>query len=84
MSIILKETKMDSFFIHHIKRIIDLEQEMMAHVKDVETLKVLKRNGFSDSYIAKNWNMSEKEMCIRDRYGFDRRIRKWVAGYDCQ
>lgn len=62
MSIILKETKMDSFFIHHIKRIIDLEQEMMAHVKDVETLKVLKRNGFSDSYIAKNWNMSEKEV----------------------
>ena len=62
MSIILKETKMDSFFIHHIKRITDLEQEMMAHVKDVETLKVLKRNGFSDSYIAKNWNMSEKEV----------------------
>ncbi len=62
MSIILKETKMDSFFIHHIKRIIDLEQEMMAHVKDVETLKVLKRNGFSDSYIAKNWNMGEKEV----------------------
>lgn len=62
MSIILKETKMDSFFIHHIKRIIDLEQEMMAHVKDVETLKVLKKNGFSDSYIAKNWNMSEKEV----------------------
>ncbi|WP_317395882.1 carbamoyl-phosphate synthase large subunit [Faecalicoccus pleomorphus] len=62
MSIILKETNMDSFFIHHIKRIIDLEQEMMAHVKDVETLKVLKRNGFSDSYIAKNWNMSEKEV----------------------
>ena len=62
MSIILKETKMDSFFIHHIKRIIDLEQEMMAHVKDVETLKVLKKNGFSDSYIAKNWDMSEKEV----------------------
>lgn len=62
MSIILKETKMDSFFIHHIKRIIDLEQEMMVHVKDVETLKVLKKNGFSDSYIAKNWNMSEKEV----------------------
>lgn len=62
MSIILKETKMDSFFMHHIKRIIDLEQEMMAHVKDVETLKVLKKNGFSDSYIAKNWNMSEKEV----------------------
>ena len=35
MSIILKETKMDSFFIHHIKRIIDLEQEMMAHDMDV-------------------------------------------------
>ena len=62
MSIILKETKMDSFFIHHIKRIIDLEQEMMAHIKDVETLKVLKKNGFSDSYIAKNWNMREKEV----------------------
>lgn len=62
MSIILKETKMDSFFIHHIKRIINLEQEMMVHVKDVETLKVLKKNGFSDSYIAKNWNMSEKEV----------------------
>ncbi|MDY5111857.1 carbamoyl-phosphate synthase large subunit [Faecalicoccus sp.] len=71
MSIILKETKMDSFFIHHIKRIIDLEQEMMAHVKDVETLKVLKKNGFSDSYIAKNWNMSEKEVYdLRKANGF--------------
>lgn len=71
MSIILKETKMDSFFIHHIKRIIDLEQEMMAHVKDVETLKVLKKNGFSDSYIAKNWNMREKEVYdLRKANGF--------------
>lgn len=62
MSIILKETRMDSFFIHHIKRIIDLEKDMMEHVKDVKTLKILKKNGFSDSYIARNWGMTEKEV----------------------
>ena len=35
---------------------------MAKHVKDVNTLRTLKQNGFSDSYIARNWNMSEMEV----------------------
>lgn len=55
-------TKMDHFFLWQIQKIIDLEKEMMANVKDVEVLRKLKKHGFSDSYIARNWNMSEFDL----------------------
>lgn len=34
----------------------------MAKPMDVETLAILKQNGFSDSYIARAWNVPEKEL----------------------
>ncbi|WP_273477719.1 carbamoyl-phosphate synthase (glutamine-hydrolyzing) large subunit, partial [Faecalicoccus acidiformans] len=62
MSVIVEETKMDAFFISHIKRIIELEKEMKANPKDLDVLKKLKTFGFADSYIARNWDMKEKEV----------------------
>ncbi|WP_297238258.1 carbamoyl-phosphate synthase large subunit [uncultured Faecalicoccus sp.] len=62
MSVIVEETKMDAFFISHIKRIVELEKEMKEHPKDIEVLKKLKTFGFADSYIARNWDMKEKEV----------------------
>ena len=55
-------TNIDYFFLKHIQRIIDLEKEMKEHPKDVEVLYQLKRNGFSDKYIARNWNMKEMDL----------------------
>ena len=60
--IVEKTTKMDPFFLYHIQKIIDLEQKMKEHKKDIETLKELKKAGFSDSYIARNWDMDEYEL----------------------
>ena len=59
---ICKETKMDLFFVTHLKHIVDLEKVMMENVKDVETLRTLKKAGFADSYIARNWNMDESDL----------------------
>ena len=55
-------TKIDPFFLWHLERIINLESLMMAKPMDVETLAILKQNGFSDSYIARAWNVPEKEL----------------------
>lgn len=55
-------TGMDYFFLDHLKKIILLETVMKENPGDVETLRILKKNGFSDSYIARNWNMKEKEV----------------------
>ena len=55
-------TNIDYFFLKHIQRIIDLENEMKDHPKDVEVLYRLKRNGFSDKYIARNWDMKEIDL----------------------
>ena len=55
-------TNIDYFFLKHIQRIIDLENEMIDHPKDVEVLYRLKRNGFSDKYIARNWDMKEIDL----------------------
>lgn len=53
------ETKIDYFFLNKLNHIIELEREMMAKVKDLTTLKKLKKYGFSDSYIARSWKLSE-------------------------
>ncbi len=55
-------TKIDRFFLYHLKRILDLEKEMAEKPMDIELLGELKKNGFSDSVIAKAWNVKEKEI----------------------
>lgn len=59
---IVNTTKMDRFFLSHINRIIKLEQAMKENPKDVYTLAELKKFGFADSYIARNWDMSEYDL----------------------
>lgn len=53
-------TKMDPFFLAHIQRIIDLEQQLKENQNDIALLKEAKTYGFSDSYIARIWNTSPK------------------------
>lgn len=55
-------TAMDPFFLWHIQHIVDLEKEAKAHPGDLEVLETLKRNGFSDAWIAGQWNMSEFDL----------------------
>lgn len=55
-------TKIDLLFLYHIEHILRLEKEMESHPFDAEVLRELKRNGFADSYIAKAWNTTAKEV----------------------
>ena len=62
METIHNVTKMDNFFLCHLSRIISLEKLMMENPKDVEVLRKLKKYGFADSYIARNWDMKEFDL----------------------
>ena len=55
-------TKIDYFFLAHIHHIIELEKEMMENIGNIDTLRMIKKAGFSDSYIARNWNMKEMDL----------------------
>ena len=55
-------TNIDNWYLAHIQKIIDLEKDMKEHVLDIEVLKKLKKYGFADSYIARNWNMKEFDL----------------------
>lgn len=55
-------TKIDPLFLARFQKIVDLEQLMKEHVGDIDTLRTLKQNGFSDSYIARNWSMQEQDL----------------------
>ncbi|UNT95129.1 carbamoyl-phosphate synthase large subunit [Allobaculum mucilyticum] len=59
---IYEMTKIDSFFLWHLKKIIDLEKKMEANPLNLDILRELKEFGFSDSYIAKAWSIPEKEL----------------------
>ncbi len=59
---VYKMTKMDMFFLEHIAYIIELEKLMKENIGDVEVLKQLKKRGFADSYIARNWHMSANDI----------------------
>ena len=55
-------TLIDDWFLDKFAHIIALEKEMMAHPQDIETLRLVKENGFADSYIARKWSMKEREV----------------------
>ncbi|MCI6514586.1 MAG: carbamoyl-phosphate synthase large subunit, partial [Erysipelotrichaceae bacterium] len=59
---IQKLTNIDYWFLKHIRRIIDLEEEMKAQPKDIALLKKLKMYGFADSYISSAWGMKEIDL----------------------
>ena len=55
-------TNIDNWYLVHIQKIIDLEKEMKANIGNIDVLKKLKKYGFADSYIARNWNMKEFDL----------------------
>lgn len=61
-SLICDITQIDMFFLDKIKKIVDFEKEMEKNPNSPELMREAKRLGFSDSYIAELWNMSEDEV----------------------
>ena len=59
---VIRQTMIDPFFISRMKKITDLEKIMTDHPKDLNVLRKLKRAGFSDSFIARSWNMKERDL----------------------
>lgn len=55
-------THIDPFYLAHFQKIVDLEKQMKERVNDTDTLRTLKKNGFSDSYIARNWQVPEMDI----------------------
>nr|WP_319217575.1 carbamoyl-phosphate synthase large subunit [uncultured Trichococcus sp.] len=55
-------SEIDYFFLHKFKHIIDLEKEVAANVKDLETLREAKKYGFSDEIIAELWGMASEDI----------------------
>jgi carbamoyl-phosphate synthase large subunit len=59
-------TKIDRWFLHNIKEIIDCEKELVKNKAGLtkDLLKKAKDYGFSDQQLAKLWSMDEKK--VRD------------------
>ncbi len=55
-------SEIDYFFLYKFKHIIDLEKEVAANVKDLETLREAKKYGFSDESIAELWGMASEDI----------------------
>ena len=55
-------TKITSYFIEAIKRIVEMEGTLKANCFDVEALTQAKKMGFSDKYIAKLWSKGEQDV----------------------
>ena len=56
LDVLFDITKIDRFFLEKYLHIIELEKILKAKPFDVDTLKLAKRYGFADSYLAKIWN----------------------------
>ena len=52
-------TQVTAYFLEALKRIVDMESVLKAHVNDLAVLKQAKLMGFSDEYIAKLWAVKE-------------------------
>ena len=55
-------TKITPFFLEAIKRIVDMEETLKTHVRDIETLTAAKKMGFSDKYVARMWKCTEMDV----------------------
>ena len=53
---------MDRYFLNRFKNIVAYEEVIAAHKGDLEVLRHAKKMGFADSYIARKWEMSEREV----------------------
>ncbi len=52
-------TKITSYFLEAIKRIIDMEQNLKENKYNLEVLTAAKKMGFSDKYVARMWECTE-------------------------
>ena len=59
---IYKITQITPFFLKSIKRIVDMEENLKAHVNDLAVLTAAKKMGFSDKYVARMWKCSELDI----------------------
>ena len=64
LGLIYNTTKIDMFFLEKIKNIIKMENKVKENVGDIEVLKEAKKMGFSDKYIAKQWNKTESDLYL--------------------
>ncbi len=55
-------TKITSFFLEAIKKIIDMEENLKVNTFNLEVLTAAKKMGFSDKYVARMWKCSEIEV----------------------
>ncbi len=62
LGLIYNITKIDMFFLEGIRNIVKKERELAENIGNIEILKYVKKNGFSDKYIAKVWGMEEKDI----------------------
>ncbi len=55
-------TKITRYFLNAFKRIVEMEETLKANVGNIDVLLSSKKIGFSDTFIAKLWNMTEIEV----------------------
>ncbi len=55
-------TKITPFFLEAIQNILKMEESLKASPMDLDVLKVAKKMGFSDKYIARMWNCTERQV----------------------
>ena len=62
LGLIYDTTKIDMFFLEKIKHIVEMEKVLKKNVGDIDTLKTVKKMGFSDKYIAQVWKKKERDI----------------------
>ena len=62
LGLIYDTTKIDMFFLEKMKHIVEMEKVLKKNVGDIDTLKTVKKMGFSDKYIAKVWKKKENDI----------------------
>ncbi len=62
LGLIYNTTKIDMFFLEKIKNIVEMEKVLQTNMGDMDTLKTVKKMGFSDKYIAKVWKKKESDI----------------------
>lgn len=55
-------TKINFYFLDIVKHLVELEQTIQAHPKEITTLKLAKKYGFSDQTIANLWQEDESSI----------------------
>ncbi len=55
-------TAITEFFLESVKRIVEMERTLAEQPGNLEVLRAAKTMGFSDNYIGKLWNMTERDV----------------------